>query len=67
METCYLTAGVGFSILKDQSQVFNVVGLKEAVNLDLAGERRENTWLELESYIRVMLSLRETPNVTNKS
>lgn len=43
METCYLTAGVGFSVLKDQSQVFNVVGLKEAVNLDLAGERRENT------------------------
>lgn len=41
METCYLTAGVGFSVLKDQSQVFNVVGLKEAVNLDLAGETEE--------------------------
>lgn len=35
----YLLADVGFSFLKDQGQVLNVVGLKEAINLRLAGAR----------------------------
>lgn len=41
METFYLPANVGFSLLKDQSQVFHVVCLKEAFNLCLAGEREQ--------------------------
>lgn len=40
MKTYYLSADVGFRVLKDQSQVFNVVGLKEAVNLWFAGGER---------------------------
>lgn len=39
-ESCYLSANVGFRVLKDQSQVFNAVGFKEAVNLWLAGGER---------------------------
>lgn len=50
MKTCYLSADVGFRVLKDQSQVLNVVGLKEAVNLWLAGgersRRKINDWKE---------------------
>lgn len=34
----YLSADVGFSFLKDQGQVANIVCLKEAVNFCLAGE-----------------------------
>lgn len=37
--SCYLSADVGLSLLEDQSQVFHVAGLKEAVDLCLAGER----------------------------
>lgn len=65
--SCYLSADVGFSILEDQSQVFNVVGLKEAVDLCLAGERGAHETLGLDSPIRVRLSLEETPIITNKS
>lgn len=42
METCYLAANVGLRVLKDQSQVISIVGLKEAVDLSLAGERRKH-------------------------
>lgn len=37
--SCYLSADVGIRILKDQSQVLNGVGLKEAIDLRLAGQR----------------------------
>lgn len=38
--TCYLSADVGFGVLKDQSQIFDTVGLKETVKLWLAGEEK---------------------------
>lgn len=41
LETCYLTTNVGFIILKNESQMFSVVGLEEAVDLCLAEHRRE--------------------------
>lgn len=35
--TCYLSANVRRGIFKDESQVFDIVGLKEDVDLHLAG------------------------------
>lgn len=46
----YLSPDIGFSVLEDQSQVLNAVGLEEAVDLCLAGQRDEQTkHLRLES------------------
>lgn len=66
METFYLSANVGFSLLKDQSQVFHVVCLKEAFNLCLAGERAaDENMQDWNPHGRVALGLEETPNITN--
>lgn len=37
--TCYLTTSVGYLILENESEMFNVVGLEEAVDLCLAEHR----------------------------
>lgn len=39
--TCYLSANVRRGIFKDESQVFDIVRLKEDVDLHLAGGERE--------------------------
>lgn len=44
LETRYLTTNVGSNVLKNESEMFNVVGLEEAVDLCLAehGGAEEN-------------------------
>lgn len=39
LETCYLTTSVGLIILENESEMFDIVGLEESVNLCLAEQR----------------------------
>lgn len=68
LETCYLTASVGSLILENESQMFDVVGLEEAVDLCLAEHRRAEekmrpTGLLASSELQLQVQLKATKNL----